>query len=99
MFISAIIATSLTSLVNPFVGTAATGHTTPAATCPFGMVQPGPDTGNFAWKYCSGYQYADTTLIGFSQTHLSGTGAADLGDVSKTEGTDPRADFIFAAIL
>ena len=81
MFISAIIATSLTSLVNPFVGTAATGHTTPAATCPFGMVQPGPDTGNFAWKYCSGYQYADTTLIGFSQTHLSGTGAADLGDV------------------
>ena len=72
---------ALTSYVNPFVGTAGTGHTTPAATCPFGMVQPGPDTGNLAWKYCSGYQFEDRTLIGFSQTHLSGTGAADLGDV------------------
>lgn len=76
-----LLAATLTSYVNPFVGTAATGHTTPAATCPFGMVQPGPDTGNYAWKYCSGYQYDDTTLIGFSQTHLSGTGAADFGDV------------------
>jgi len=72
---------ALVSYVNPFVGTSATGHATPAATCPFGMVQPGPDTGNFAWKYCSGYQYGDVSLIGFSQTHLSGTGATDLGDV------------------
>ena len=76
-----LLAVALVELVNPFVGTSGYGHTTPAASCPFGMVQPGPDTGNCAWKYCGGYQYDDRTLIGFSQTHLSGTGAADFGDV------------------
>ena len=67
--------------VNVFVGTDGVGHTTPAAACPFGLVQAGPDTGNGSWDYCSGYQFRDRTLIGFSQTHLSGTGAADFGDV------------------
>lgn len=66
--------------VDPFVGTAGTGHTTPAATRPFGMVQAGPDTGNLDWGHCSGYQYGDKALYGFSQTHLSGTGCGDLGD-------------------
>ena len=66
---------------DPLVGTADNGHTFPGACVPFGMVQPSPDSGNDAWKYCSGFNIADSTLIGFSQTHLSGTGCSDLGDV------------------
>ena len=67
--------------VDPFIGTSGTGHTTPAACVPFGLVQAGPDTGNGSWEYCSGYQHGDKTILGFSQTHLSGTGCPDLGDV------------------
>ena len=67
--------------VDPFVGTSATGHTFPAACVPFGLVQAGPDTGNGSWAYCSGYRYGDTTICGFTQTHLNGTGCPDLGDV------------------
>lgn len=71
-----------TQYVNPFVGCADNGHTTPAATFPMGLVQAGPDTGNGNWAYCSGYMYSDRTIWGFSQTHLSGTGCPDLGDIS-----------------
>lgn len=67
--------------VDPFIGTQGTGHTFPGASMPFGMVQPSPDNRDTDWNYTSGYQYADTTLLGFSQTHLSGTGIGDMGDV------------------
>ena len=67
--------------VDPFVGTAGTGHTFPAACVPLGLVQAGPDTGNGSWDYCSGYRYGDVTICGFTQTHLNGTGCPDLGDV------------------
>ena len=67
--------------VDPFVGTSSTGHTFPAACVPFGLVQAGPDTGNGSWDYCSGYRHADGTIIGFSHTHLNGTGCPDLGDL------------------
>ena len=69
------------SYVNPFVGTAGTGHTTPAACVPFGLIQAGPDTGNGDWEHCSGYRYGDKAICAFSQTHLNGTGCPDLGDV------------------
>jgi predicted alpha-1,2-mannosidase len=65
----------------PMVGTDGTGHTFPAATVPFGMVQAGPDTGTEGWAYCSGYRYSDSVIQGFSHTHLSGTGCPCLGDV------------------
>ena len=68
-------------LIDPFIGTKGTGHTTPAATYPFGMVQPGPDTGLEGWERCSGYQYGDSKIAMFSQTHLSGTGCSDFCDV------------------
>ncbi|MBN2763200.1 MAG: GH92 family glycosyl hydrolase [Bacteroidales bacterium] len=67
--------------VNPFIGTAANGHTYPGATAPFGMVQVSPETGNIGWEYCSGYHYEDSTIMGFAHTHLSGTGWMDLGDI------------------
>lgn len=67
--------------VNPFIGTEATGHTFPGATVPFGMVQLGPQTGNFDWAYCSGYRYEDRSVNGFAHTQLNGTGATDLGDI------------------
>ena len=71
----------LTNFADPFIGTATVGHTYPAATLPFGMVQVGPDTGVKGWEYCSGYHSPDNSIIGFSHTHLSGTGAADMGDI------------------
>lgn len=67
--------------VNVFVGTDGTGHTFPGPSMPFGMVQPGPDNRDEGWSHTSGYQYQDSILLGFSQTHLSGTGIGDLGDV------------------
>lgn len=69
------------SYVNPFIGTGGHGHTFPGAIVPHGMVQPGPDTRIDGWDACSGYYYADSTINGFSQNHLSGTGCCDLGDV------------------
>ncbi|MCZ7554771.1 MAG: GH92 family glycosyl hydrolase [Bacteroidia bacterium] len=72
---------SAVEYVNPFIGTGAHGHTYPGATVPFGMVQLSPDAGKKGWDWCSGYHYSDTALIGFSHTHLSGTGCADLGDI------------------
>jgi len=57
------------------------GHTYPGATVPFGLVQVSPDTGNIGWKYCPGYLYGDSSIIGFSHSHLSGTGWMDLGDL------------------
>ena len=71
----------LAEYVDPFTGTAGTGHTHPAACVPFGMVQAGPDTGCNDWAYCSGYQYKDSSVLGYSLTHMSGTGCPDYGDV------------------
>ncbi len=64
--------------VNPFIGTDYTGHTAPSAACPLGMVQPGPQSGNYLWKYCSGYNWSDSLLTGFTQNRLSGTGCPSL---------------------
>jgi predicted alpha-1,2-mannosidase len=72
----------LTEYVNPFIGTAAHGHTYPGATIPFGMVQLSPDNGTAGWDWSSGYHYSDSMIAGFSHTHLSGTGIGDLTDIS-----------------
>lgn len=69
-----------TAYVNPFVGTGGHGHTFPGPVVPHGMVQPSPDTRIDGWDACSGYYYADSTINGFSHTHVSGTGCADYGD-------------------
>ena len=71
----------ITALVDPFIGTAAHGHVFPGATTPFGMVQISPDNGTSGWDWCSGYNYSDTAIAGFSHTHLSGTGIGDLCDI------------------
>jgi predicted alpha-1,2-mannosidase len=70
----------LSGFVNPLISTGDFGHTFPGATFPFGMVQLSPDIDNTAWNFCSGYYFADSTIMGFSHTHLSGTGVPDLGD-------------------
>jgi predicted alpha-1,2-mannosidase len=71
----------VTHWVDPFIGTDGTGHTFPGASLPFGMVAPSPDTGDRGWDSASGYQYRAPRILGFSQTHMSGTGIGDLGDV------------------
>ncbi|EAQ48481.1 MULTISPECIES: GH92 family glycosyl hydrolase [Leeuwenhoekiella] len=81
----------LAKYVDPMIGTAKMGHTYPGATVPFGSVQLSPDTDTIpyavngrynpdVYKYCAGYQYEDSTIVGFSHTHFSGTGHSDLGD-------------------
>ena len=75
-------AENLLRYVDPFIGTAAHGHVYPGATVPFGAVQLSPDNGTQGWDWCSGYNYIDDTIAGFSHTHLSGTGIGDLCDIS-----------------
>ena len=74
---------------DPFIGTGGVGHTYPAATAPWGMVQPGPDTDTVRWEVCSGYHADDPTILGFSNTHLSGTGVGDMMDVLIAPGVGP----------
>ncbi|MBR4527714.1 MAG: GH92 family glycosyl hydrolase [Bacteroidaceae bacterium] len=82
----------LTNYVNPIIGTNGMGHTFPGACAPFGIVQLSPETDTIphnldgkyqpkVYEYCAGYQYGDKTIVGFSHTHLSGTGHSDLGDI------------------
>lgn len=67
--------------VDPYIGSGGHGHVFVGASVPFGMVQLGPQQIRDAWDWCSGYHYSDTLVIGFSHTHLTGTGIGDLGDV------------------
>jgi predicted alpha-1,2-mannosidase len=75
-----------TGFVNPFIGSGSvdslslSGSNFPGATYPFGLVQLSPDTDDNPENPCSGYDYANDTIVGFSHTHLSGTGVADLFD-------------------
>ena len=80
------------TFVDPFIGTEGMGHTFPGACVPFGIVQLSPDTDTIpqningqyqkeVYAYCAGYQHKDSTIVGFSHTHLSGTGHSDLGDI------------------
>lgn len=86
--------------VNPIIGTDGMGHTFPGACVPFGIVQLSPDTDTIphnvngvyqskVYEYCAGYQYHDRTIVGFSHTHMSGTGHADLGDILVMPTTGP----------
>lgn len=76
-----------TQYVDPMIGTGGHGHTYPGATVPFGAVQLSPDTFNDEWDWCSGYHISDSSIMGFSHTHLSGTGCGDLLDVLLMPGT------------
>ena len=78
--------------VNPIIGTNGMGHTFPGACAPYGIVQLSPDTDTIpvvkdgyyqprVYEYCAGYQHKDSTIVGFSHTHFSGTGHSDLGDI------------------
>jgi predicted alpha-1,2-mannosidase len=73
--------------VDVFIGTGGHGHTFPGATVPFGMVQLSPDTDTARWDACSGYHHDDGSLLGFSHTHLSGTGVGDMLDVLVVPAT------------
>ena len=102
---SALQAGEITKYVNPFIGTGAidgglSGNNYPGATSPFGMVQLSPDTSEAPnWGDASGYDHNRNTIFGFSHTHLSGTGASDLIDVTliptcsgRTSSTFTHAD-------
>ena len=77
----------LTRYVNPFVGTSGFGNTYPGSQIPFGGIQISPDTDFDYYDAAAGYKYDHTTLLGFSLTHLSGTGIPDLGDFLFMPGT------------
>ena len=71
-----------TDYVNLKIGTGGHGHVFVGANVPFGMVQLGPTSIPQEWDWCSGYHDSDSTVIGFSHTHLSGTGIGDLFDIT-----------------
>lgn len=79
-------AEDFTRWVDPFIGTIDEGNCFPGPCRPFGMVQPSPDTGGKV--HCSGYKFTDTTVRGFSQTHLNGTGCPAMGDIAVLPLTD-----------
>ena len=70
----------LSDYIRPFVGTQGEGNTYPGPSAPFGMIQLSPDTDRDLWDTASGYEYTDSSIMGFSLTHLNGTGIPDLGD-------------------
>lgn len=70
----------LSDYIRPLVGTQGEGNVFPGPSAPFGMIQLSPDTEDELWETASGYEYSDPTILGFSLTHLSGTGIPDLGD-------------------
>lgn len=72
---------SLTSYVDPKIGSGGHGHVFVGSNVPFGMTQVGPVNVSQGWDWCSGYHDSDSTVIGFAHTHLSGTGCGDLMDV------------------
>ncbi|MDR1116291.1 MAG: GH92 family glycosyl hydrolase [Tannerella sp.] len=71
-----------TKHVDPYIGTGDHGHVFLGANVPFGLVQLGPVNISQGWDWCSGYHISDSTIMGFSHTHLSGTGIGDLGDIA-----------------
>ena len=90
--VACIAGAQVSNYVNPMIGTTGMGHCFPGACAPFGAVQLSPDTDTIphnvegkyqarVYDYCAGYQYEDKTIVGFSHTHLSGTGHSDLGDI------------------
>ena len=92
LFTFSLLAEDVTQYVNPIIGTNGMGHTFPGACAPFGIVQLSPETDTIphnvdgryqgkVYEYCAGYQHRDKTIVGFSHTHLSGTGHSDLGDI------------------
>ena len=84
-----------TAYVNPFIGTADHGHTFPGAAVPFGMVQLSPDNGTDGWDWCSGYNYADTAIIGFSHIFI----AASLTPSKFQPGISVSRSFIAPSML
>jgi len=78
-----------TSYVDPHIGSGGHGHVFVGASVPFGAVQLGPDNIYKGWDWCSGYNYADSLIIGFAHTHLSGTGIGDLADILIMPYTGP----------
>lgn len=75
-----------TKYVNTFIGTQGEGHCFPGAIVPMGMVQLSPESyTDYYYRYenarVAGYQYNDPYLIGFTHTHLNGTGCPSLADI------------------
>ncbi|MBI4645257.1 MAG: glycoside hydrolase family 92 protein [Bacteroidia bacterium] len=70
----------LCDYVRPLIGTHGEGNTFPGAVAPFGMLQISPDTDTEDWGSAAGYEYSDSSMLGFSLTHFNGTGIPDLGD-------------------
>lgn len=84
----------LVSAVNPFIGSGGHGHVFVGADVPHGMVHAGPVNNQEGWDWCSGYHSSDSTLLGYAQTRLSGTGIADFGDVVILPQISKDAGFV-----
>ena len=85
---------SVAQWVDPMIGTDYHAHNYPGATLPHGFVQLSPDNGPGGWDWCGGYHSSDETIIGFSHTHISGTGVRDLCDITiMPQVGEPKFEF------
>jgi predicted alpha-1,2-mannosidase len=87
----------LTTYVNPLSGSLGAGFPMVGAFAPFGMIEPGPDTGHPVAEdpvNYDGYAYADTMIRGFGTTHFDGAGIHIAGDLPfmATTGTVTSPD-------
>ena len=69
------------TLVDPLIGSGGHGHVFVGANVPHGMISVGPNNVSVGWDWCSGYHDSEKTIAGFAQTHMSGTGVTDLGEI------------------
>ncbi|MFE3264137.1 lectin [Streptomyces sp. NPDC059215] len=77
--VKAALVTSPATVVNPFIGTSNQADDFPGADVPFGMVQWSPDTPSRPSG--GGYEYNDSSITGFSLTHIAGPGCGAAGDI------------------
>ncbi|MBE6339337.1 MAG: glycoside hydrolase family 92 protein [Bacteroidales bacterium] len=76
--------------VDPRIGSVGVGRTFPGPCMPFGMVKPGPDCGVLP---NAGWAPMPEPIIGFSQTHVSGTGGGQkYGNILIQPIIDKNAD-------
>ena len=82
LFVSGNVSAQYADAVDPRIGSGGHGHVFVGANVPWGMVNVGPVQPYHGWDWCSGYHESGDSIVGFSNTHLSGTGCSDLGDIT-----------------
>ncbi len=89
--LSSVVVAQVWQYVDPRIGSVGVGRTFPGPCMPFGMVKPGPDCGVLP---NAGWAPMPVPVLGFSQTHVSGTGGGQkYGNVLVQPYLDTHSSF------